>query len=177
MRSTPTRMTEASEENSDTIGCCRFINVKCYEDLAYMVETSLRAKCVVVSKQNKYNYRYLLTGSAALQAETVKQNLDKVISLLESNVKEQTPEMQTWIDQRYIKEAINQIRRLGSRDQELYRSLRKGILTRRPIFGLLHTSSYLLYQMLFFGRLPFKLTNKCYGCYRAVRSKLHGQKE
>ena len=144
-----------------------FASFACYEDLLFMAEQMSLADRVVISKVNKYNYRYRLSGSSSIPAEKRMNDLRNVVKLLEELNDRIPVNIMPYIDQRFIKSTMNELRE-PSIDKKLFQQLREEVLERNLRPDLLNSSNVILYRALKAGNTPFRFVCFLYKLYKAV---------
>ena len=146
-----------------------FAPLSCYEDLLFMAEQAIQANTVVVSRVNKYNYCYRLSGSSSLSIKKRMNDLQEATLLLENLNRYTQIDLGPYIEQRFIKSTMSELRE-PTIDKALFRQLREEILKRNVRPDLLNSSNVILYKALKMGETPFQLFCYLYRWYKVFRS-------
>ena len=151
----------------------RFLPARSNEDLDFITRVSMQAGNVVVTRCSKYNYVFHPHGGHATPLFQYMSELEMVYQGLLRKIEQENPEMKSYLDVRYVRNALDALNREVQEANEIKSSFiqdtRRKIIS-KPISGeYLNKTEKLLWTSLKLGLGVFRLAGKFEKNYKERR--------
>ena len=151
----------------------RFLPARSNEDLDFITRVSMQAGNVVVTRCSKYNYVFHPFGGHATPLLQFMSELEMVYQGLSEKIELEIPEMKSYLDVRYVRNALDALNREMQKTNDAKDSFiqdtRRKIISKPISREYLNKTEKLLWTSLKMGLGAFRLAGKFEKYYKERR--------